>query len=521
VTRSLSAEVSAATLSPSLDAARAAVDAPLVLTAADGVWHVGTSDLARIMSVAPETAELRVDGGLVETMVRGVAAQIDRDAVDAVLTVGGDDRLAAIPGSDARRLDIARTSAAVSAALLAGDDLVALTVARTAPTITDDVATAEAARGEAMIANGLTLSWPGGRAELARSDLLRALTIQARQNEEHPFVFSLDRAVVTEVLTEPVAAFARPAVDARFRIVEGRIKAVEEAKAGRTLDLEAGTTAVLAAFASGRPIATIPVQPLAPKWTAADAPRVALGQTVIAETSTYYGTASEPRRQNVDRAVELQHAWLVAPDGVFSYVENVGAVDAKNGFVTGFGIIADENGGVTTAPVIGGGICQVSTTIYQAAFWAGLAIEERYQHPYYLRSYGEAPRGLPGLDAMVNIEPDWALDLKFRNTTANWIAVLVSGDGENVTVKIVGTDPGWDVRASDPQITNRVPKASGMSYSESPELPRGQELLVETAEDGFDVTIERQVVKNGKVVTEDAVSSSYAPARNLTLRGVQ
>ena len=61
----------------------------------------------------------------------------------------------------------------------------------------------------------------------------------------------------------------------------------------------------------------------------------------------------------------------------------------------------------------------------RAAFWAGLPFEERHQHPYYLSTYGEAVTGLPGLDAMVNIEPDWTIDLKFRNTTDHWIAVVL------------------------------------------------------------------------------------------------
>ena len=72
----------------------------------------------------------------------------------------------------------------------------------------------------------------------------------------------------------------------------------------------------------------------------------------------------------------------------------------------------------------------------QAAFWAGLPIVERHQHPYYLRTYGEAVSGLPGLDAMVNIEPDWRLDLKFKNTTGRWIAVVLIPDG----AMVVGAD---------------------------------------------------------------------------------
>jgi len=519
VTHSLPAAVPAATLEPRLAAARGAVDAPLVLSTAEGIWHVDNADLKRIVAVDPATAELRVAREPLVGVVEELAAEIDRPASDAALTVRDDGMLAVVPAVEAATVDVDATVDAIAAALLAGGDRVDLVVARADPRITDDLAAAAVERGEGLIGRGMVLTWSGGRAELGRGDLLRALTITSRPGEREPFVFGLDRAVVGELLAPVAAEFDRPPVDARFRIVDGRIAAVAEAKAGRALDLEQGVEAVVAAFGRPDPAAKLAVEEIEPKWTAADVDTIALGDEIIAEASTPYGTSSPPRRQNVERAVELQHAWLVPPGGIFSYVENVGAVDAENGFVTGFGIIADESGAIRTAPVIGGGICQVSTTIYQAAFWAGLEIVERAQHPYYLRSYGEAPRGLPGLDAMVNIEPDWAIDLKLRNTTDNWIAILVTGDGQNVTAKVVGTNPGWEVRASPPKITNLVRKDTAMHYSESSELPKGQELLVESAEDGFDVTIDRQVIKNGKVIDEYSVSSSFAPARNLTLRG--
>jgi vancomycin resistance protein YoaR len=194
-------------------------------------------------------------------------------------------------------------------------------------------------------------------------------------------------------------------------------------------------------------------------------------------------------------------------------------ITEENGFVTGLGIIDDGDGGFTTAPVVGGGICQVSTTLYQAAFWAGLPIVERHQHPYYLRTYGEAVSGLPGLDAMVNIEPDWRLDLKFKNTTGRWIAVVMVPDGAMVSARIVGTDPGWEVVVPEPTIENEVKAPEQMIYTESPELPLGQERVVESAQDGFDVRIDRTVLDDGKVILEDAVFSSFEPSRNTTMRG--
>ena len=519
VTRSEPAAVPAAALAPRLDEARAAVGAALVLSTDEGVWHVPAADLKRIVSVDAADAALRVDRRPLGAMVAGLAAGIDRPAVDAGITVDEAGALAVVPGSDRAEVDVAGTVGAIEAALLRGEHDVPLTVVRARPAITDGMAAAAVATGERLIGGGMPLTWEGGKARLGRDDLLAALTIEPRPGERTPFGFGLDAAMVAELLAPVADGFDEPAIDARFRIEEGMIRAVSEARTGRALDVEDGVAAVVAAFGAPAPEASLAVRTLRPKYTGSAAGRIALGDDVLAEASTPYTGSSEPRRRNVERAAALENGWLVPPGEIFSYVENVGAVDAGNGFVTGFGIVAEEGGGVTTAPVIGGGICQVSTTIFQAAFWAGMPIEERYQHPYYLRSYGEARSGLPGLDAMVNVEEDWSLDLKFRNGTDAWLAVLVTADGDTVSARIVGTDPGWDVRVLQPEITNLVPKAEAMDYTDSPELPLGEELLVESAEDGFDVTIARTVSADGETIDEYAVSSSFSAARNLTLRG--
>ncbi|MER3438987.1 MAG: hypothetical protein C4346_16120 [Chloroflexota bacterium] len=272
---------------------------------------------------------------------------------------------------------------------------------------------------------------------------------------------------------------------------------------------------------NGRSSVSLPIVQVKPAYTAAMAKKISLPD-VLADASTYYGNSSAPRRHNVELAVHLEDGWLVPPGGQFSYVEHVGKVSQAEGFVTGFGIVAspENDGSVTTAPVVGGGICQVSTTIFQAAFWAGLRIDERYEHPYWLQTYGEPPRGMKGLDAMVNVEDDWSLDLKFTNTTGNWIAVVVTADGERVTAQIRGTDPGWTVQVFDPVITDVIPADTRTYYTESPELPSGQELQVETAQEGFTATVHRVVTdREGKVVDDLALTSTYAPSRTTILRG--
>ena len=211
--------------------------------------------------------------------------------------------------------------------------------------------------------------------------------------------------------------------------------------------------------------------------------------------------------------------WLVPPDGVFSYADTIGQITEDNGFVTGLGIVDDGNGGFTTAPVVGGGICQVSTTLFQAVFWAGLASAGAPPASLLPSQLWRGRDRLPGLDAMVNIEPDWQVDLRFKNTTGYWMAVVLVPDGQTVYARIVGTDPGWDVVVPDPVISNEVHPDETMRYTDSPELPLGQEKIVESAQDGFDVRIDRTVKDGDKVILQDSFSSSFAPSHNTTMRG--
>ncbi len=519
VTQDDPADVTAASLAPSLPDVDAAVDAPLVLSFGDAIWHIPPDDLQPLLSVDPATSDLHVDRRPLQALVVSLAAEIDRPAVDAGITVDDNGRLAVVPAVSAARVDVAASVAAIAEGLLQGEDEIALVVDETPAKISDAMAAAAVERGEELMDPGITLSWKGGAGLLDRGDLLRALTIRSRPGADEPFTFGLDPDLILESLSRFALEFDTPVRDARWRIIEGKIQLAAPESKGRELDLESGVQSVLAAFLDDETTVELKVRTILPQWTGEDGSAITLGDDILGEGGTWYGDSSDARRQNVELASANLSGWLVPPDGIFSYADSIGLITEENGFVTGLGIVDNGNGGFTTAPVVGGGICQVSTTLYQAAFWAGLPIVERHQHPYYLRTYGEAVSGLPGLDAMVNIEPDWRLDLKFKNTTGRWIAVTMIPDGAMVYARIVGTDPGWDVVVPEPTIENEVKAPTQMFYTDSPELPAGQERVVESAQDGFDVRIDRTVLDDGKVILEDAVFSSFAPSRNTTLRG--
>jgi vancomycin resistance protein YoaR len=520
ITPIIPATVSFGDLEAGLAQAQTAVDSPLVVDGVERHWGIAPDDIRRIVTVGGEDRRLIVDREAVQAFVESIASATDREARDAAVTVE-DGRLSVSPSQAGIRVRVSETSNLIIGALESGQSSVTLQYDTQAPRIEDSVAEAAVAAGEAMLDRGITLSWDGGSQELGRDSLLAALTIRTRPDDEQPFVFGFDDEALGTSLESVIEDVQRPVQEPRLRYVDREVVFAQEGQAGRSVDLEQTVENLTSALLEGDENVDLVVVEEKPSLDVTTVGEISLDD-VLAEASTYYGDSSNARRHNVEVAAELESGWLIAPGGQFSYAEFIGAVDEASGFVTGFGIVDDPNSqGVTTAPVIGGGICQVSTTIFQAAFWAGLQIDERYSHPYWIQTYGEPPRGMKGLDAMVNIEESGSLDLKFTNTTGNWIAVVVEADGTTVDVRVLGVDPEWDVDVSQPVIYNEIDPSLETRYTDSPELASGQQLQVEYAQQGFTSEITR-VISNadGEVIDTSYVFSTYAPSQNTILRGV-
>jgi vancomycin resistance protein YoaR len=496
------------------------MESPLVIGGLDNFWSIEPAQMQSLVSYKKGDATVEVDQPGVEAFVAQIADSVDQQAKDAGITVDDNGQLTALPGQPAITVDQGATTEAVVEALQAGTHNVDLVYTTTPQGISDEVALAAAERGEELLDAGMKITWDGGSVELDRADLLRALTVKIREGQDDPFVFGFDGNIFQGELEQTFKNIDVPVKEPRLRLVNGEIVPEQKGANGKAVDVEASIAAIVQAASEGAGEAELTVKTVEPTLSMPVISQIHLGD-VLAESSTYYGDSSDARRNNVEVAAELQNGWLIAPGAQFSYAEFIGGVTADQGFVTGFGIVDDGAGGVTTAPVIGGGICQVSTTIFQAAFWAGMQIDERYSHPYWIQTYGEPPRGMKGLDAMVNIdEVNGTLDFKFTNTTGNWIAVQVVDDGTVLTARILGTDPGWTIDVSQPEITDVVKPDSGTQYTDSPELAEGTKLQVEYAQEGFTSTIHRTIRdKDGKVLADGDLVGSYGASENTILVG--
>jgi vancomycin resistance protein YoaR len=317
----------------------------------------------------------------------------------------------------------------------------------------------------------------------------------------------LDEASLRRFL-EPIAAqIERRPRDARLRFnpQTGAVTVLSPSFPGRALDVEATIAAIRSAIVSGADEASLVVKTIEP---AVDMNRIAeMGiRELVASGRTYFAGSSASRIRNIEVAAKQFEGVVIPPNGIFSFNQIVRDVSSANGFEDSLIIWGDR-----TAVGVGGGVCQVSTTVFRAAYQGGFPIVERYNHGYVVDWYGE-----PGLDATI-FTP--TVDFRFRNDTGAYLLIEPVVDSVNgvITFNFYGTKPNRTVTISKPEITDVI-KPGPPVYTVDESLAPGQMKQVEWQKDGMTVTVTRTIVENGTTRT-DTLRSKYQPRRAVYLVG--
>lgn len=275
---------------------------------------------------------------------------------------------------------------------------------------------------------------------------------------------------------------------------------------GRVVNTESSTTAINQAIQNGSHNAELVFDITNPP-VMDDAKGADLGITelVYAYTSYFRGSTSD-RVQNIKTASSRFHGLLLAPGETLSMADVLGDITLDNGYAEAMIILGDQ-----TIKGVGGGVCQVSTTLFRTVFYSGLEILERHSHAYRVGYYEQTASGhnqdLAGLDATVFVP---IVDFKFRNDTPYWLLMetYVSTSNYSLTWKFYSTKDGRTVDYSSTGLTNIV-KAPDPVYRENPDLPQGTKKQVDWAVDGATVTVTRTVTKNGQVIHSDRFYTKY------------
>ena len=206
------------------------------------------------------------------------------------------------------------------------------------------------------------------------------------------------------------------------------------------------------------------------------------------------------RMHNIKTASEKVSGILVEPGGVFSFVEAVGPINRDAGFTS-----AKVISGGRTVLGDGGGVCQVSTTIFRAALNAGLPILERNAHSYRVGYYEQDSE--PGLDATI-YSP--SVDFTFKNDTDGYILVTSNFNQADATLDftIYGKSDGRTVEITKPKMLSQTPPPETRNIEDG-SLPKGVKKLQENAIWGAVVTFDRTVKKGDEVLYDDTFKSVY------------
>ncbi|HFC36249.1 MAG TPA: hypothetical protein ENJ49_01075 [Candidatus Moranbacteria bacterium] len=274
------------------------------------------------------------------------------------------------------------------------------------------------------------------------------LTKTTRQsyNTKKKSVIIIKTSRIKSFLQNIAKQFDQNPVNATFTITDGRVSAFSLGQNGRKLNIDK-SIALISNFLknknpSGNTIKLI-YDNVEPEIKSADANRLGI-KTLIGEGKSNFSGSTRSRIHNIQVAVSRFNGLLIKPGEEFSFVQNLGPVDGKHGYKPE--LVIKNN---VTTPEFGGGICQVSTTVFRAAVYSGLKITARKNHAYPVHYYNPQ-----GFDATVYIPRP---DLKFINNTPGYILIQAHIDLEKkeLTFDFYGTDDGRKVEIDGPHIISR------------------------------------------------------------------
>lgn len=229
-------------------------------------------------------------------------------------------------------------------------------------------------------------------------------------------------------------------------------------------------------------------------------------------TSTFKHSAAT-RNENISKGASIINRILVPPGDTFSFIKNLGEVSLEAGFKKAYIIRQGK-----TELDVGGGVCQVSTTLFRAMLDAGLNITERQNHAYRVSYYEEDSK--PGFDATVFIPRP---DLKFINDTGHYVLVQSILDMANrrLTYEIYGTSDGRKAEISNYRQWGASPPPPTV-WIDDPTLPVGKTIQDEQAIPGLKTSFDWKVTdKDGNVIHQKTFTSNFVPWAAVYRRGTK
>jgi vancomycin resistance protein YoaR len=458
--------------------------------------------------------DYKIPPGRLEEKISSIAIGINKPAVDPALVVaesyseGVTNRISYSPGVPGRFLDTEQLKKQILVHLTNNDPSpIVLPIKTLSVSATIDDLELARKRAEILLDKSIILEASDYSFEVRGKALVTLVDFHG----------GYDREKLQDYIKNAAHGFDREPENAAFSFENGRVTVFKPAREGISIKQEAALTGLtqelsaLEATSSIKLKYNLPTMTIKPAITTESVNTLGIKELLGIGRSTFKGSIAS-RIHNITLASLRLNGVLISPGEVFSFNRALGDVSAATGYQQAY-IIKEGR----TVLGDGGGVCQVSTTLFRAALNAGLPIEERWAHAYRV-SYYEQDSG-PGLDATVY---DPTNDLKIKNDTPAHILIQSRMDTNklSLTFELYGTNDGRKAEISKPRVWDETPPPPDL-YQDDPTLPAGQVKQVDWKAWGAKVSFDYKITRNDEVLIEKTFYSNFKPWQAIFLKGTK
>lgn len=427
----------------------------------------------------------------VRTAVSDIAAELGREVVPPTVEID-EEEIVPVKGSSGSEID----QDMLFERLAGLPAVVEIPLREVEPSITYAEAVRAASYARRILEEMPAVVSGDERVKFSKKLLRKALRFRERDGR---LIVSLDRAPLRSRLERTFTQLKREPADAEFRVADDIVRIVQS-RPGREFDSGATLDALLPNL--GEPQVPAEFHEIEPEFSTRDAKNMKIRKEISAFTTRY--ACCQARVQNIQLAASILDGTIVEAGATFSLNEVLGKRTKERGFVKAPQILNDR-----LVPAVGGGVSQVATTIFNAAFFAGLELVEHRPHSFYISRYPM------GREATVS----WGgPELVFRNNWPAAILIKASADDTSVTFRFYSA-----------KLNRRVTTATGaprnveeakVKRERNPELRPGKRKVIQDGGiDGFTVDYARAVYRGGELLKEERWTVKYEPHHKIVELG--
>jgi vancomycin resistance protein YoaR len=448
---------------------------------------------------------LTLNEELLDKHLSVIAGQIETDPIypSAKLISG---KIAVDKGKKGTEIDIQSLRAKIGYNLaFTKTDPIEIPIKDVDPTLSEEKVLLFQKRAETLVGKSLTFIYDESKFPLNDEALIKVLDPAKEYNPDLLELFI--KKAAAEINREPQ--------DSTFVFDNGRVNEFKPAKDGLEVkedvfkNMLMGNIRSLETSSESAKTLEIPVTKTAPKIQTGDVNNLGIKE-LIGKGSSRFAHSIVNRIHNVELASSKFKGVLVAPGEIFSFNKTLGDVSDFTGYKQAY-IIKDGK----TVLGDGGGVCQVSSTLFRAVLNAGLPVIERRAHAYRVSYYEQGSP--PGLDATVY---DPTTDFKFKNDTEYNILIqpVFNRSAQTLVFELYGTSDGRVSTISKPVVSDLVAPPDDL-YIDEPTLPAGQIKQIDYKAWGSKVTFNYIVERDGQVIYKKTFVSNYHPWQAIFQRG--